>query len=85
MKQTTLPQLNRDKKIAEIEKIRWDIDLDRDENRISKIYALKALLSGTMIDQEKTTLSEPVWKPMFTDDTQIIIIRNKIMAIVKQL
>lgn len=73
-----------DLKIAEKKEKEQSIKESNDKILIDKVSVLSYLLSNSMIDAEKTQLSDPVFKPIMEDEIDIEIIRQKIMELIKK-
>lgn len=67
-----------------IEKIKNDIEYDKSSTLINKVFILSSILESKMIDQDKTNLSDPVFKPIIEDEVDVEIVRRKLMDLIKQ-
>jgi hypothetical protein len=73
--------------MKDIEKQQRLMELEDTRQRliIDKLYALKGILSGAMIDGEKSSFgSDPHYKPLIEEYNDIEEIRGKIMGLIKQ-
>jgi len=72
-------------KLQELKEKKGDIIDTKDHLTIDKIYVLKGLLVGQMVDTSKGYSSDAAFKPIFENDDQIEEIRDKIMSLIKKL
>ena len=77
-------ELETEEKKLNIERLKQDIEYDKNETLVSKAHILGHILELRIIDSEKAYVSDTVYKSVFNDDEEIEIIKRKLMELIKK-